>query len=1040
MNGIPDPESLPVAVRAYAEPPRNRRRNKGTPKRKDLGPSEWTLIFDTETTTDSAQQLRFGAYQVRRSGELWEAGFFHDPHDPLSSRSAELATLRAYAESHDLEVRTLQEFVEEVFFPYAYDLRGTCVGLNLPFDLSRIAIDHGSARRRMRGGFSFKLSKDKRRPRVRIKHLNNRSSLIDFSAPPKQFTPRGMRKGQRKVPTRRGYLVDVRTLAGALLGGSWSLGRLGEHLEIEHQKLGTEEHGGPLTAEYLEYAVRDVQATWECYEQLKKQYESYGLTQTPLHKIYSEASLGKAYLKQMNIRPWRELQPDFPPKLLGSIMSSYYGGRSEVRIRREVTQVLYCDFLSMYPTVCTLMDLWGLVVAERMTWRRATAEVRSFLGNVTIEDLRNPECWKQLRVLVKVQPDGDVFPVRARYEDGDQHTIGLNHLSSEQSIWFTLADCVASKFLTGRTPVVLEALRFELVGTQADLAPIDIAGNPDYRVDPHTDDLYRRVIDLRSEVKERREEARESRNESEVAKLDAEQKALKLLANATSYGIFVELNVSAQATAQEMVCYGGEDAFNVRVRNMEEPGRYFHPLLATLITGAARLMLAIAERLAEDSGITWAFCDTDSMALARPKGMKPKDFLERAGGVREWFTTLNPYEKKEGLFKLEDANYQLEDDKLTDEIEPLYVLAVSAKRYALYNLDEQGRPLLRKISAHGLGHLLPPYGEYQATSAIPEPIVSLTELEAERWQHDLWYRIIVAALGDTPEQVNLDDLPGFDRPAVSRYTAATPKLLRWFDRHNEEKPYGERVRPFGFLLAYQVNMLPFSGEDFPRPVSAYDSDLGKAAEGCLDRETGRPVPRDQLKSYWDALAQYHLHPESKFHNGDYTDRGFTRRRHIRALATEYIGKEANRWEEQFHLGLDLEAQTEYGISPEGRDRTLEALTRASKKFGQRELARAADISLSEVSAVLLGKRAPRSATLSKLYGAASCLEREAREGDARIREVLEAVRERCECSSVRQFAKQAKVDTANLTHVLSGRRKPSRVMLMKLRKALGEYR
>src|SRR5829696_3446967 len=144
---------------------------------------------------------------------------------------------------------------------------------------------------------------------------------------------------------------------------------------------------------------------------------------------------------------------------------------------------------------------------------------------------------------------------------------------------------------------------------------------------------------------------------------------------------------------------------------------------------------------------------------------------------------------------------------------------------------------------------------------------------------------------------------------------------------------------------------PFSGKDFPRPVSAYDKDLSKAAEGCFDRETGRPVSRDQLKCYLDALAQYHLHPESKFHNGDYTDRGFTRRRHIRATVTKYIGKEANRWEEQLHLGLDLEAQTEYGLSSEGRRRALEAARRVADTHGQRQLAAAAGVSLSELSAV-----------------------------------------------------------------------------------------
>ena len=38
----------------------------------------------------------------------------------------------------------------------------------------------------------------------------------------------------------------------------------------------------------------------------------------------------------------------------------------------------------------------------------------------------------------------------------------------------------------------------------------------------------------------------------------------------------------------------------------------------------------------------------------------------------------------------------------------LYCYAISAKRYALFNLDRSGIPILRKVSEHGLGHLLPP--------------------------------------------------------------------------------------------------------------------------------------------------------------------------------------------------------------------------------------------------------------------------------------------------------------------------------------------
>jgi truncated hemoglobin YjbI len=134
----------------------------------------------------------------------------------------------------------------------------------------------------------------------------------------------------------------------------------------------------------------------------------------------------------------------------------------------------------------------------------------------------------------------------------------------------------------------------------------------------------------------------------------------------------------------------------------------------------------------------------------------------------------------------------------------------------------------------------------------------------------------------------------------------------------------------------------------------------KAAAGCIDRETGEPVSADPLLSYHEALAQYHQHPESKFHNGDYTDRGFTRRRRVRAAITEFIGKEANRWEERFHLGLDLKAQTEYGISPEDTERMLDCLRVACERLGQRAVAKAVRMSLRDVSGLLHGKRTPTS--------------------------------------------------------------------------------
>ena len=98
--------------------------------------------------------------------------------------------------------------------------------------------------------------------------------------------------------------------------------------------------------------------------------------------------------------------------------------------------------------------------------------------------------------------------------------------------------------------------------------------------------------------------------------------------------------------------------------------------------------------------------------------------------------------------------------------------------------------------------------------------------------------------------------------------------------------------------------------DIAKPVASYDRNVLKAAKKCFDRNTsGQHVPPGLLESYRDALAQYHLYPETKFLNGRHRDRGPTERRHIKIRLSDvhYIGKEANELEEQVYFGFDPEA-------------------------------------------------------------------------------------------------------------------------------------
>jgi hypothetical protein len=197
-----------------------------------------------------------------------------------------------------------------------------------------------------------------------------------------------------------------------------------------------------------------------------------------------------------------------------------------------------------------------------------------------------------------------------------------------------------------------------------------------------------------------------------------------------------------------------------------------------------------------------------------------------------------------------------------------------------------------------------------------------------RWQSDLWLRIIEAALSGNPDRVILDYHPNFQRPALSRYGATTPEQLGWFKLWNESKSYREQVKPFNFLTTFMADTLlrpiPEDEAELPRgrgrpkkkkiaPVAPFDPDAETAALLAFDRHTGSPVSVSDLRTFQQALRNYHLSPENKFENGDFLNRGETTRRHILATEVRLIGKEANRVD----LDRPGDGPADYGPTGEG---------------------------------------------------------------------------------------------------------------------------
>lgn len=594
------PTSVPIALRAFAVPiedksPRRRTRHELTA----IEPFAWppVLVLDTETTTDATQELLFGSYGLytwQPTGQLAcvEEGLFYA--DDLAQRDpAAFAVLKRYRRTHRASVAAggqpkLQFFTRHAFIDQllkaATEANALVVGFNLPFDLTRLAVHAGAARHPVfYGGFSLELGQwihdgvaqpHAYRPRVLLKTIDSKRALMGLSG----IKGAGPKKKHPGWP-----FLDLRTLAFALTGRAMSLKSAGEYFAASIRKVDSPEHG-MITPEYVDYCRQDVRATASLLECLRREFDRHPIPLAPT-AAFSPASLGKGYLAAAGIQAPMQQFAALPPTVHGIAMTAYYGGRAEARIRNAPAPIRLVDFLSMYTTVNALMGMWELLTAQSITVEDATKEVRALVEHVTAEAVLDPSFWPALRCFVLVEPDDDILPLRAWY-DPAQGTpgIGVNHVTAEGALWWAGPDVVGSALLTGRAPRIRHAIRLVPHGRQDTLRPVALRG--EILIDPRTEDLFRRVIEARARVKQDQGRSPEER--------EALQKALKILANSTGYGIFAELNPQdlPKDARPEVRVYGLGAPFTTRTGAPEALGEYCFPPFATLTTAAARLRAA----------------------------------------------------------------------------------------------------------------------------------------------------------------------------------------------------------------------------------------------------------------------------------------------------------------------------------------------------------------------------------------------------------------------------------------------------------------
>ncbi len=140
----------------------------------------------------------------------------------------------------------------------------------------------------------------------------------------------------------------------------------------------------------------------------------------PTH-AYSPASIGKGYLRAMGIEPILNPQASFPKKYVGYAQAAFLGGRTSVHIRKVVCPVVHTDFLSTYSMVNSLMCQWRFVIAREIrVVEHCKKKLEAYLRTLTPDALFKPETWKQMTGFVKGVPNGDILPMRSKFQPGKQ--------------------------------------------------------------------------------------------------------------------------------------------------------------------------------------------------------------------------------------------------------------------------------------------------------------------------------------------------------------------------------------------------------------------------------------------------------------------------------------------------------------------------------------------------------------------------------------------------------------------------------------------
>ena len=682
-------------------------------------------------------------------------------------------------------------------------------------------------------------------------------------------TPLRTKSEKRNIPTYkvyRGYFLDLKTLGYAMSNKSFDgIDDLAETFDVDAN---LKDKKG-ITEDAIRNNVEKTFVLHRLYSKITSILQDTFMIKTiNANKLYSPASISKLYLEKLNIKPLLENNPDFPKQVLGNLMTAFYAGRVETRIRKTPVPVTYLDCTSTYPTLFSLMGMYSFLIAEKIETTFTTQQSQKFLDHVTLQDISQKNTWKQLTTICKIVPDGKVIvPVRCRYGSKKAQNIGVNYLKSTDGtgLWYTLSDLIASKLLTGHAPTIEKAVTFAPVGVQQNIPDEEIEIFRGITINPRKENFIEQLIEKRLEMKQSLSSSEDCDGDKTI------QNAIKIIANTASYGIHIQVNSEKSEKQNEPVMvYGVDDepfsASQNSLSRKEIPAKHFNPILGVFLPAAARLVLAAAENLVTSHREGYvAYMDTDSIMVS------PKHAII----IQEFFQNLNPYHNNKDVkfFKIEKSD----DGK---PLENILFYGISSKRYVLFeNHDEPKNKFnIYKFTSHGFAHLL--------------------DVDERQWWHD----ILQMHYHPKSKQAILDK---YDSTyAISKMNITTPNTLKRFSN----------LRPFDKILVGAGYKTDKKGNAIV-PTLPY---LDARKRDCVqytpftNYSTGERLSdsTDDTMSYWKPLSEtlddYANHKETKS-GGDIVGLLPRLRMKIDRNLIKYVGKEVTNLDAANILGVSRDS-------------------------------------------------------------------------------------------------------------------------------------